>query len=188
MPTASASLTCPGHPETRRPILQTAAVAVRNGIIGLLLGIGAPALALEVGDVAPAFNLPGAAGPVKLEDFRGKVIYVDFWASWCVPCRQSMPWLNEMHSKYSARGLRVVGIGVDERASDADAFLTAYPARFTVAFDLKGAVPPAYGVKGMPSSALIDRTGRLRFQHTGFRNADRAELERQIQQVLGTSE
>ena len=143
------------------------------------------ALALKTGDPAPAFELPGPQGTVRLADFRGKIVYLDFWASWCAPCRQSMPWLNEMQSKYSEQGLRVVGIGVDDNIVDANAFLVAVPVRFTIGLDVTGKTPKAYEIIGMPTSILIDRAGKVLFQHRGFRKSNTAELEQKIKQALG---
>jgi cytochrome c biogenesis protein CcmG, thiol:disulfide interchange protein DsbE len=146
--------------------------------------ISLPSMALAVGESAPAFELPGDGAPIKLSGFKGKVVYVDFWASWCGPCKQSFPWLNDMQSKYGAKGFQVVGINVDAKTADAKTFLTEVPAKFTVAFDDKGVTPKQFGIKGMPSSVLIDANGKVLLQHTGFRDADKAQLEQAIQQAL----
>jgi thiol-disulfide isomerase/thioredoxin len=141
--------------------------------------------ALEKGAAAPAFDLQGLDGAVKLAKLQGKVVYVDFWASWCGPCRQSFPWMNEMQAKYGARGLQVVGVNVDANMADARQFLAATPARFAIGFDPQGATPRSYGIKGMPSSVLIGPDGKVLLEHSGFRDADRAELESKIQSALG---
>lgn len=143
-----------------------------------------PTSALTKGDASPAFELPGDAASVKLSSFKGKVVYVDFWASWCGPCRQSFPWLNEMQAKYGSKGFQIVGINVDANTADAKSFLANLPAKFVVAYDDKGVTPKAYGIKGMPSSVLIDGNGKVILQHTGFRDSDRAQLEQAIQQAL----
>ncbi len=147
----------------------------------------APAVAAEAGASAPAFDLPSATSRVKLGDLRGKVVYLDFWASWCGPCKQSFPWLNELQSKYKAQGLEVVGVNVDAKSDDARKFLEETPARFTVAYDQTGATPKSYAIKGMPSSVLIGPDGKVLMQHAGFRDADRAELESKIREALGAS-
>ncbi|CAN5201387.1 TlpA disulfide reductase family protein [soil metagenome] len=145
-----------------------------------------PALALDKGSDAPAFELTGVSGPVKLSSYRGKVVYVDFWASWCVPCRRSFPWMNEMQDKYGPKGLQIIGINVDTKQEDAKTFLAATPARFLVAFDPSGTRTPAsYGVKGMPTSYLIDANGKLLFQHTGFNDDDKTQLESKMKMALG---
>ncbi|MBP1205456.1 thiol-disulfide isomerase/thioredoxin [Duganella sp. 1411] len=143
------------------------------------------AFALEKGAAAPQFDLQGMDGAVQLAKLTGKVVYVDFWASWCGPCRQSFPWMNEMQAKYGPRGLQIVGVNVDAKSEDAKAFLAATPAKFTIAFDPKGATPRQYGIKGMPSSVLIGPDGKVLLEHSGFRDADRAELEAKIQSALG---
>jgi thiol-disulfide isomerase/thioredoxin len=144
----------------------------------------AVAQAAEPGGAAPDFELSGTGGKVKLSALRGNVVYVDFWASWCGPCRQSFPWMNEMQARYGGQGLRIVGINVDTHEKDARDFLTETPATFTVAFDSTGATPRSYRIKGMPTSLLIDADGKVVFEHSGFRVADKAELEQRIQAAL----
>ncbi|MEV4779653.1 TlpA family protein disulfide reductase [Burkholderia sp. LMU1-1-1.1] len=145
------------------------------------------AFALEKGAAAPQFDLQGMDGAVQLAKLTGKVVYVDFWASWCGPCRQSFPWMNEMQAKYGSRGLQIVGVNVDAKSEDAKTFLATTPAKFTIAFDPKGATPRQYGIKGMPSSVLIGPDGKVLLEHSGFRDADRAELEAKIQSALGAA-
>lgn len=152
----------------------------------LLAFFSLPSLALTVGEAAPAFELPGNSGVVTLSSLKGKVVYVDFWASWCGPCKQSFPWLNDMQSKYGAKGFQIVGVNVDAKTADAKTFLTEVPAKFTVAYDDKGVTPKQFGIKGMPSSVLIDATGKVLLQHTGFRDSDKAQLEQAIQQALSS--
>ncbi|WP_338763139.1 TlpA disulfide reductase family protein [Massilia sp. METH4] len=152
----------------------------------LALGLASSgAWALEPGAPAPQFELAGKDGPVQLGRYRGKVVYVDFWASWCGPCRQSFPWMNEMQARYGARGLQVVGVNLDAKADDARRFLAENPAQFPIAFDPAGATPRAYGIKGMPSSVLVGPDGKVLFEHAGFKAADRAELEKRIVAALG---
>ena len=118
---------------------------------------------------------------------RGKVVYVDFWASWCGPCRRSFPWMNEMQQKYGARGLVVVGVNVDKKRSDAERFLAQIPASFTIVFDEAGTTPAAYGVKGMPSSYVIDARGNVTFVERGFLDESRAVLEQKIADALSAA-
>ena len=138
-----------------------------------------------VGQPAPAFNLPGVAGKVNLAALRGKVVYLDFWASWCAPCKESFPWLNEMQAKYGASGFAVVAVNVDAKPADAEGFLSQVPAKFTLAFDPNGETPGRYQAKGMPSSFLIDRDGRIVSAHTGFRADQKVALEGKIRHTLG---
>lgn len=147
-----------------------------------------PAQAAEAGQPAPAFVLPTAKGEtVALDKFRGKVVYVDFWASWCAPCRRSFPWMNEMQQKYGPRGFTVVAINVDKKRSDAERFLVQHPANFTIVYDDAGVTPAAYGVKGMPSSYLVDQRGNVTFVERGFLDEHKADLENRIAALLAAT-
>ena len=143
-----------------------------------------PGLAAEVGQPAPAIALQGTAGEVSLSAMKGQVVFVDFWASWCVPCRQSFPWLNQMQAKYSARGLQVLGVNVDAKRADADTFLSQVPAKFNIVFDSAGDTPKRYAVRGMPTSVLVGADGLVLQQHAGFRDDDKAALEAAIVAAL----
>jgi thiol-disulfide isomerase/thioredoxin len=143
------------------------------------------ALALDTGQAAPEFTLSSAEGkPLQLAAFRGKLVYLDFWASWCAPCRRSFPWMNAMQEKYGPAGLAVLGVNVDQRRPDAERFLAQVPAKFTVAYDPQGTVPKLYAIKAMPSTVLIDREGRALLVHAGFRDAERDLLEATIRTAL----
>lgn len=143
------------------------------------------ASAAETGQPAPDFTLAGADGkPLQLAALRGKLVYLDFWASWCAPCRRSFPWMNAMQEKYGSGGLVILGVNVDQRRPDADRFLAQVPAKFTIAYDPQGAAPKLYAIKGMPSSVLIDREGRVLLTHAGFRDEERDELEARMRAAL----
>ena len=142
------------------------------------------ARAVEPGQAAPAIELAGRTAPVNLERLQGKLVYVDFWASWCGTCRQSFPWMNEMQAKYGPRGLQVVGVNLDNDSGEAAKFLSQVPASFAVAFDPKGDTARRYQVKGMPSSVLIGPDGKVIQVHTGFRADQRAALEAAIVAAL----
>ena len=148
--------------------------------------VATPALAVEAGEPAPALSLPTAKGDaIALDNLRGKIVYVDFWASWCGPCRRSFPWMNEMQAKYGPRGFTVVGVNVDKKRPDAERFLTQNPSSFTIVFDETGATPTAWGVKGMPSSYLIDGRGNVVYVERGFLDEHKAELEQRIAALVG---
>jgi cytochrome c biogenesis protein CcmG/thiol:disulfide interchange protein DsbE len=155
----------------------------------LALGLALPAVtvtqALEAGAPAPALKLVGLSGEVDLAALSGLLVYVDFWASWCAPCRLSFPWMNALQARHQAQGLRVVAVNVDTRRADADRFLAANPARFAIAFDDQGDTPRRWEVKTMPSSALVGRDGRLLWLHRGFRHADRRDLDARVLAALG---
>ena len=139
-------------------------------------------LALSVGSMVPAANLP--ADPLGLAQFRGKVVYLDFWASWCVPCRESFPWMSSLQRKFAADGLVVISVNLDAERSEADRFLARYPASFPVKFDPQGAVAEQFEVQNMPTSFLVDRAGKMQARHAGFRLKDREALEQQIRALL----
>ena len=141
--------------------------------------------AVGVGEAAPSLALSTAKGePVALDKLRGQVVYVDFWASWCGPCKRSFPWMNELAQRYGASGLTVVAVNVDKKREDADRFLAATPAQFTVVYDAAGATPAAWAVKGMPSSYLVDRSGRVVMVEQGFRDEQKAGVESRIRELL----
>lgn len=150
-----------------------------------LATLAAPAAwSLEAGTPAPELNLPGLKDAVSLAALKGKVVYVDFWASWCGPCKQSFPVMNELQSKYRAQGFEIVAVNLDAKRADADKFLAEVPAQFTVAFDAKGDSAKRFEVKGMPSSYLIGRDGKVVAAHKGFKQEDRKELDARIAQAL----
>ena len=151
------------------------------------LALSTSAVAQEVGSRAPAFELPTATKPVRLADLKGQVVYVDFWASWCAPCKQSFPFMNEMQAKYGPRGFTVVGVTVDKKREDANKFLAGTPAQFNIAFDPDGKVAELYKPQGMPTSYLIGADGKIRAVHVGFREGDREKIEREIQAALAAA-
>jgi thiol-disulfide isomerase/thioredoxin len=130
----------------------------------------------------PRFELPGRTGTIASDSLRGKVVYVDFWASWCDPCRHSFPWLSAMHERYGAQGLAIVAINLDKERVAADRFLAKFPAPFLLAFDPKGKTAEAFHVQAMPSSFLIGRDGRVLEAHTGFDPKRAASIEERIRQ------
>lgn len=148
-------------------------------------GIAATSLAAGVGDAAPAFALRDAHGAtITLEALRGHVVYVDFWASWCGPCRRSFPWMNELQRRYGDRGLAIVAINVDKNAADAARFLERNPAQFAIAYDREGITPLAYAVEGMPSSYLVDPQGRIIDVEQGFHDERKDALEQRIRSLV----
>jgi len=163
----------------------------RAALLALCLGLAqATAFSIEAGQPAPDVDLPGAdlrggSAPARLSDLKGKVVYLDFWASWCGPCKQSFPWMNDMQRKYGARGLQVLAINLDAKRAEADQFLAQNPAAFGVAFDGKGESAKRIGVKGMPTSVLLGPDGKVLYVHQGFRMEERAELEARLVAALG---
>ena len=146
------------------------------------------ACAVDDGKPAPAFELPqlGAPGRVSLAEQKGKVVFVDFWASWCGPCRQSLPLYDKLNTELHGRDFVVLAVNLDEEDADANAFLKEHPVHYTVLRDPAGDVPKAYGLTGMPTSYLIDQRGVLRAHHSGFDPADIDTLRKEVQGLLET--
>jgi thiol-disulfide isomerase/thioredoxin len=128
-----------------------------------------------------------AGETLDLARYRGKVVLVDFWASWCKPCRDSLPWLNLMQEKYGPLGLVVIGVNVDRNRADAERFLEAVPARFQLLYDPDGVLAARYELMGMPSSLVFDPEGSLVASHVGFRNGLRDEREAELRRLLATA-
>lgn len=152
--------------------------------VALALVLAGPAGAQDVSERAPPISAVVDGRSVDLAALRGQVVLLDFWASWCGPCKQSFPWMNAMHAKYAAQGLRVIAVNVDRKREDGERFLAQVPAQFTIAWDAAGTTPAAYGVKAMPSSVLIGADGRIAMRHAGFRADDTAPLEAAIAAAL----
>jgi thiol-disulfide isomerase/thioredoxin len=128
--------------------------------------------------------LTNEAMTTTLAHYKGQVIWLDFWASWCGPCRASFPWLNKMQQRYGKKGLKVIAVNVDADREDAKKFLRQIPASFQVSFDPEGAAPALFDIQGMPTSVLIDRQGEIHLFHVGFHKAQEAEMESLIKKTL----
>lgn len=131
------------------------------------------------------FTLPTLTGnTVQLSAHKGEVVYVDFWATWCPPCRKSFPWMEEMHRKYKDAGLTIIAVSIDGKRESIEAFLKSNPVTFIIAHDKGGKTADSFGLQGMPTSYLIDRSGHLHYTHAGFRESDRDVLESRIKSLL----
>jgi cytochrome c biogenesis protein CcmG/thiol:disulfide interchange protein DsbE len=133
---------------------------------------------------APPIHLPGRTGQVDSDSLHAKLMVVDFWASWCVPCRHSFPFFARLDSIYGSKGLVIVAVNLDKTREAADGFLAKYPASFRVAFDASGETAEAYHVKGMPTTYLVGEDGRVISSHVGFDDKSAAALEAQIARAL----
>lgn len=156
---------------------------------GLFCLLASSVSALEPGDTAPAFELPGVRdqdSAVALEDLRGKIVYVDFWASWCLPCLRSLPQINTLYEQYRDQGFEVVAITIDDPIEDAHEFLADLetPLAYHLVADQTTDVMNAYDVFGMPTSFLIDRQGVIRKVQEGFREGDTELLEQALVELL----
>ena len=124
------------------------------------------------------------SAPLDVKEWTGRVVYLDFWASWCAPCRQSFPWMQRMQRTYESQGLTIIAIDVDRSHADAERFLQRFHPDFEVRFDPAGSLAEQYKVVGMPTSALLDRHGKVRFTHVGFLPANEQKYEQQIRDLL----
>ena len=118
-----------------------------------------------------------AASEFDLREFHGKVVVLDFWASWCVPCRRSFPWMNTMQEKYGDDGLVIIGVNLDANDADAQAFLRETPAQFQIISDPDGTLAREHDVIAMPTSYIFDRNGKLVTRHLGFKVKRQEEYE-----------
>ena len=150
-----------------------------------LLATAWPAAAADGAVPAPQFSLASrAGGEVSLADLRGQVVMINFWASWCGPCRQEFPALDQIYAKYKPMGFTLVAINVESEKADAEKFLSATPASFPILFDPDNTVSGKYGVSAMPTTVLVDRQGRVRWQHRAYKPGDEAKYIEQIRAAL----
>lgn len=148
------------------------------------------ASALNEGVEVPACNMKSfgnSNAAVDLNGLRGQVVYIDFWASWCGPCAKSFPFMNKLHGNFKDSGLKIVAVNVDEQLADAEAFLNQQPAAFPVALDSEQACAKNFDVQAMPSTYLVDRKGKVRYIHMGFRSSEAESLQSQVEQLLSES-
>lgn len=170
----------PARKRALRPL-----VAVLVGML-LVAAYTPSALAIGAGTLAPEIGLKDLSGRgVSIASLKGKVVLVDFWASWCAPCREELPVLETLYKKYRARGFEVVGVNLDQSPDNVQRFLSGMPLSFRVVHDRGRAVADRYAPAKMPSSFLIDRKGVVRHVHAGFRASDRSALDQQIASLLG---
>ena len=141
--------------------------------------------ALDEGDLAPKFILPSLLNEDRkysLEEGLGLVVYVDFWASWCAPCRLSMPALEQLYKEFADDGFHVFAVNVDAVREEATSFLEDFPVSYPILADPEGIISERYNVTGMPFGYLINRKGRIAHSHMGFRRGD----EEVLRQMIGT--
>jgi peroxiredoxin len=139
----------------------------------------------ELSGTAPDFDLVARDGShVALADLQGQVVMVNFWATWCGPCRQEMPHLEALYQRYSDLGFTLLGVNVEEDPSGADEFLAETPVSFPILFDPENRVSELYNVVAMPSTVMIDRTGEMRFIHHGYQPGYEDEYQSQIRALI----
>ena len=157
-------------------------------LLGLMLAVALGHLAQAgeaAGNAAPDFTLKThGGGNLRLSEHRGEVILLNFWASWCGPCRQEMPLLDELHQRYGELGFSVLGVNVDKEPAKAAQLLRDIPVNFPVLLDDQGSVSASYDVSAMPTTILIDRDGNMRYLHRGFKPGYEGTYEQQIKELV----
>ncbi len=162
------------------PVLVLLALAAFSAV-----ATGISAALPAVGVVAPDFASKSDSGRnVRLSELRGQVVLINFWASWCGPCRQELPLLNKVYGQYHAAGFMLLAVNVDDNRKDADAMLKRLDLRFPILFDVSKNVAKLYGVDTMPATLLIDRDGRVRYVHRGYYSGYEQKYERQVRELL----
>ena len=153
-----------------------------------VLLLASSAAALEPGGRPPAIEMPDLEGKkVELAALQGKVVVVDFWASWCGPCKQEMPVLEALHKKYGEQGLVIIGVNIDNNPKKMNNFLKGTPVSFRIVHDRKLAVASKYEPGTMPTSYFIGKDGKVKYVHEGFRKKDAGELEERVKTLLAES-
>jgi peroxiredoxin len=151
-----------------------------------VLAVALPVLATSSSSPAPDFTLPSNSGKtVNLSQFKGQVVMINFWASWCGPCRQEMPLLEDIYKKYKPMGFTMLGVNVEPDSAGAEAWLGKQkPVSFPIAFDTESKVSKMYKVAGMPSTVFVDRKGNIRGMHKGYKPGDENFYLTQIRSML----
>lgn len=151
-------------------------------LIGVLLN---PVMADDGSKSAPDFTLSRDNGQaISLSELRGQVVMINFWASWCGPCRQEMPLLEQIHQRYESLGFTLLGVNVEENPDDAIEFLAGRPVSFPILFDPKNDVSKLYDVIAMPSTVLIDRQGNVRHLHHGYKPGYENDYQDQVRALV----
>jgi thiol-disulfide isomerase/thioredoxin len=148
--------------------------------------VASPALAVGVGDAAPTFSARSLHGEstLSLSAYRGKVVYLDFWASWCAPCLTSLPLLEKLRKEFPSDRFQILAVNVDREPDKARSFLARHPIGYPSASDPEGRLPASFGIETMPTSFLIDERGVVRLVHPGFRASDIDSIREHVRTLL----
>jgi len=150
-----------------------------------LLAITASVTGAPAPSAAPDFTLPARdGGSVHLGDLKGQVVMINFWATWCGPCRQEMPLLQQIQAKYESLGFTLLGVNVEPDSAAAKTWLQQVPVSFPILFDQRNEVAERFGVQGMPSSVFVDRAGNVRYVHRGYQPGDEAKYADMVRSLV----
>jgi peroxiredoxin len=154
------------------------------GLTALLIALPLVA-AVDTNSPAPDFTLNAQSGkPVELTQFKGQVVMLNFWASWCGPCRHEMPLLDSIYKKYGKLGFTMIGVNVEPDSKAANDWLKQTPVTFPILYDTDSKVSKLYGVSGMPSTVIVDRKGTVRMIHRGYKPGDEEEYLSSIRSLM----
>ena len=154
-------------------------------LTALLLGLLGPAQASEVSGPAPDFTLRSNTGKnLKLSEFRGQVVLLNFWASWCGPCRQEMPALEKLQKRYGKLGFTVLGVNVEEDSTQAKRMLREIRVSFPILYDTQNTASKLYQVSAMPTTVIIDRDGNMRYLHKGYKGGDERIYKKWVKKLI----
>ena len=159
---------------------------LRPALVALLaVGLAGPAMAVTIQDDAPDFTLKSLEGSnLRLEEYRGQVVLINFWASWCGPCRQEMPLLDRLHQRYVDTGFAVLGINVEGEEAPARELIDRIPVTFPVLIDEGQLVSELYKLEAMPSTVVVDRDGVVRYIHRGYKPGDEAKYVEVVKELI----
>jgi peroxiredoxin len=167
------------HSSRLQAILRPALAAL------VALGLSVPAAAVTIQDTAPDFTLKSLEGSnLRLEEYRGQVVLINFWASWCGPCRQEMPLLDRLHQRYVDTGFAVLGINVEGEVAPAQELIDKVPVTFPVLIDEGQLVSELYKLEAMPSTVVVDRDGVVRYIHRGYKPGDEAKYVEVVKELI----
>lgn len=157
-------------------------VIITIGVFGLFPLV---ASATSISGQAPDFTLHSRSGHnLRLSDYRGQVVLLNFWASWCGPCRQEMPLLNVLYKRYKNLGFTILGVNVDTNSTKANRYLRDIKVSFPILYDTKNSVVQKYNVNAMPTTVIIDKNGKMRFKHQGYKPGYENEYRKEVVQLL----
>jgi peroxiredoxin len=166
-----------------RIAVRATAVAAAAAAVAATLAL--PASALTQSGPAPQFQLAARGGKtINLAQYKGQVVMINFWATWCGPCRQEMPLLETIYKKYKPMGFTLLGVNVEPDSKPAEDWLKATPVSFPILFDTKSEVSKMYEVSGMPSTIIVDRKGNVRVIHHGYKPGDENEYQDNIRKLV----
>jgi peroxiredoxin len=158
---------------------------MRIAAVAATVLLSLPLLAAAPGAPAPPFSLSARGGSdVSLAQYKGQVVMLNFWASWCGPCRQEMPLLESIYKKYNKLGFTMLGVNVEPDSNAANEWLKQTPVSFPILYDKESKVSKAYDVATMPSTVIIDRTGKVRMLHRGYKPGDENDYMDSIRELV----